>query len=50
MILTIAQEEIERHGLSVRRNNIGIGQAIDLAGEQTYSIGICSLLQGGSYG
>ena len=31
-----AREEIESLGLSVRRNNIGIGQAVDLAGEQTY--------------
>ena len=31
-----AKEEIEKIGLSVRRNNIGIGQTIDLAGEQTY--------------
>ena len=31
-----AKEEIEKSGLSIRRNNIGIGQAIDLAGEQTY--------------
>ena len=30
-----AKEEIEEKGLSVRRNDIGIGQAIDLAGEQT---------------
>ncbi len=31
-----AQEEIERKGLSVRRNNLGIGQETDLAGEQTF--------------
>ena len=31
-----AKEEIEKIGISVRRNDIGIGEAIDLAGEQTY--------------
>ena len=31
-----ARAEMERVGLSVRRNNHGIGQAIDLAGEQSY--------------
>lgn len=31
-----AKEEIEKVGLSVRRNTLGIGQAVDLAGEQTY--------------
>ena len=31
-----AKEEINQVGLSVRRNDIGAGQAIDLAGEQTY--------------
>ena len=31
-----AKEEIEETGISVRRNSFGIGQAIDLAGEQTY--------------
>ena len=31
-----AREEIENVGLSIRRNTIGIGQAVDLAGEQTY--------------
>ena len=31
-----AKEEIENVGLSIRRNTLGIGQAVDLAGEQTY--------------
>ena len=31
-----AKIEMETVGLSVRRNNLGIGQAIDLAGEQSY--------------
>lgn len=31
-----AIEEVERVGLSVRRNMLGIGQSIDLAGEQSY--------------
>ena len=31
-----AKEEIENLGLSVQRNTLGIGQAVDLAGEQTY--------------
>ena len=31
-----AKEEMIRCGISVRRNTLGIGQAIDLAGEQTY--------------
>ena len=31
-----AKEELSRQGLSVRRNKLGIGQAVDLAGEQTY--------------
>ena len=31
-----AKEEINEVGPSVRRNHIGAGQAIDLAGEQTY--------------
>lgn len=31
-----AKEEIETVGLSVRRNELGIGQAVDLAGEQSY--------------
>ena len=31
-----AKEEIENLGLSVRRNTLGIGQAVNLAGEQTY--------------
>ena len=31
-----AKEEIMEMGISVRRNIIGIGQAIDSAGEQTY--------------
>ena len=30
------KEELCRQGLSVRRNKLGIGQAVDLAGEQTY--------------
>ena len=30
-----AREEMEMYGLSVKRNNLGIGQAVDLAGEQT---------------
>ncbi len=31
-----AKAEIEESGLSVRRNTLGIGQAVDLAGEQSY--------------
>ena len=31
-----AKEEIKTVGLSVRRNKLGIGQSIDLAGEQSY--------------
>ena len=31
-----AKEEIQEYGLSVRRNSYGIGQAADLAGEQTF--------------
>ena len=31
-----AKEEIENVGLSVRRNTLGIGQSIDMAGEQSY--------------
>ena len=31
-----AKEEIEEKGLSVRRNTLGIGQAVDMAGEQSY--------------
>eukprot|EP00794_Sanderia_malayensis_P002234 gene2234-2545_t len=31
-----AREEMEMYGLSVKRNNLGIGQAVDLAGEQTF--------------
>ena len=31
-----AKEELQKFGISVCRNNYGIGQAIDLAGEQTY--------------
>ena len=31
-----AKSEIEENGLSVRRNTLGIGQAIDMAGEQNY--------------
>ena len=31
-----AREEMMSLGISVRRNEYGIGQAIDLAGEQTY--------------
>ena len=31
-----AKEEIEKAGLSVRRNTFGIGQSIDMAGEQSY--------------
>ncbi len=31
-----ARSEMESVGLYVRRNNLGIGQAIDLAGEQSY--------------
>ena len=30
-----AREEMEMYGLSVKRNNLGMGQAVDLAGEQT---------------
>ena len=31
-----AKEEIQEYGLSVQRNSYGIGQAVDLAGEQTF--------------
>ena len=31
-----AREEIAEVGLSVRRNTLAIGQAVDLAGEQSY--------------
>ena len=31
-----AKEEIEEKGLSVRHNTLGIGQAVDMAGEQSY--------------
>ena len=31
-----AKEELKRIGICVRKNKIGIGQAIDLAGEQGY--------------
>ena len=31
-----AKSDIEENGLSVRRNTLGIGQAIDMAGEQSY--------------
>ena len=31
-----AKEEIEEKGLSLRRNTLGIGQAVDMAGEQSY--------------
>ena len=31
-----AKEEIEEKGLSVRRNTLAIGQAVDMAGEQSY--------------
>ena len=31
-----AKEEIEEKGLSVRRNTLGIGQAVDMASEQSY--------------
>ena len=31
-----AKEEIEEKGLSVRRKALGIGQAVDMAGEQSY--------------
>ena len=31
-----AKEKIEEKGLSVRRNTLGIGQAVDMAGEQSY--------------
>ena len=31
-----AKEEIEEKGLSVRRNTLGIGQALDMSGEQRY--------------
>ena len=31
-----AKDELKKIGISVRRNNIGVGQAIDLAGEQSY--------------
>ncbi len=30
------RQEIENVGLSVRRNTLGIGQSIDMAGEQSY--------------
>ena len=30
-----AKEEIEEKGLSVRRNTLGVGQAVDMAGEQS---------------
>ncbi len=30
------KEEIEKNGLFVRRNTFGIGQAVDMAGEQSY--------------
>lgn len=32
-----ARQEIEDLGLSVRRNQLGIGQSIDMAGEQSYT-------------
>ena len=31
-----AKEELMQIGISVRRNDFGVGQAVDLAGEQTY--------------
>ena len=31
-----AKAEIEENGVSVRRNTLGIGQAVDMAGEQSY--------------
>ena len=31
-----AKDEIKEKGISVQHNDLGIGQAIDLAGEQTY--------------
>ena len=31
-----AKQEIEKSSVSVRRNDFGIGQAVDLAGEQTF--------------
>ena len=31
-----AKDELEKIGISVRRNNLGIGQAVDLTGEQGY--------------
>ena len=31
-----AKEEIEEKGLSMRCNTLGIGQAVDMAGEQSY--------------
>ena len=31
-----AKEEVAEMGLSVRRNTLGIGQAVDMAGEQSY--------------
>ena len=31
-----AKEEIEEKGLSMRRNILGIGQAVDMAGQQRY--------------
>ena len=31
-----ARQEIEDFGLSVRRNQLGVGQSIDMAGEQSY--------------
>jgi hypothetical protein len=34
-----AKAEIEENGVSVRRNTLGIGQAVDMAGEQSYMKG-----------
>ena len=31
-----SKEEIEEKRLSVRRNTLGTGQAVDMAGEQSY--------------
>lgn len=31
-----AKEEVAEMGLSVRRNTLGVGQAVDMAGEQSY--------------
>ena len=31
-----AKEKIEEKGLSLKRNTLGIGQAVDMAGEQRY--------------